>query len=125
MFSSWQNWKIASTGALLGLAGTLFATREPVVTVRQVMNGPARSRATVQGWVEVREPNRFVLHDDTGTIRLEDLPRLVSLPSLAPRRAGSRRGRGGAPRSVARRSAGLHRLPPPPRVCAEIPLRLP
>jgi uncharacterized protein YdeI (BOF family) len=74
MFPSWQNWKIASAGALLGLTGTLFATRVPVVTVRQVLNEPARSRATVQGWVEVREPNRFVLHDKTGAIRLETCP---------------------------------------------------
>jgi hypothetical protein len=74
MLFSWQNWKIASLGALLGLVGTQFATREPVATVRQVMNGSPRSRAAVQGWVEVRESNRFVLHDKTGAIRLETCP---------------------------------------------------
>jgi uncharacterized protein YdeI (BOF family) len=79
-----QCWKIAVVGALLGMTGTLFAAREPTASVREVLARQGSPAVSVEGRVQVQQPNRFILRDRTGAIRLETCPVWYRFLSLRP-----------------------------------------
>ena len=72
--SSVNPWKLGGAAALLGVIVIGLIPREPVVPVRQVIAGGQPRAAVMQGEVDVLRPNRFVLRDGSGEIRLETCP---------------------------------------------------
>jgi hypothetical protein len=77
-------WKLGGAAALIGCIGIGFVPRDPTVTVREAVAGPAARAVVLEGEIEVLRPNRFILRDETGEIRLETCPPWYRLLPLRP-----------------------------------------
>jgi hypothetical protein len=69
-----QHWKLVSAAVVLGGLTISLLPRDPAVTVREVVTGQQTAGVVLSGAVEVLRPNRFLLRDGTGEIRLETCP---------------------------------------------------
>jgi hypothetical protein len=79
-----NSWKIGAAALLLGGIAIGLVPRDPAVTVRQVVADGKPQAAMLEGAVEVLRPNRFLLRDQTGAIRLETCPPWYRLLTLHP-----------------------------------------
>src|SRR5687768_3536787 len=69
-----QHLKLIGAAVLLGGITISMLPRDPAATVREVIAGQEPAGVVLTGAVEVLRPNRFLLRDDTGEIRLETCP---------------------------------------------------
>jgi len=69
-----QPWKLAAAGALLGGVVSALLPRDTALTVQALVAAGQPQVAVLEGEIEVLRPNRFLLRDRTGAIRLETCP---------------------------------------------------
>jgi hypothetical protein len=79
-----QLWKLVGATVLLGGITISLLPRDPMVTVREAIDGPRSVNVVLTGAVETLRPNRFLLRDKTGEIRLETCPPWYRSLSLSP-----------------------------------------
>jgi hypothetical protein len=69
-----NHWKLSGAAVLLGGIVIGLVPREQVVPVQEVIAAARPRAAVLEGEVELLRPNRFLLRDESGEIRLETCP---------------------------------------------------
>jgi len=69
-----QTWKLAAAAVLLGAAAIALVPRDSATTVQAVLAAGRPAVTMLDGEIAVLRPNRFLLRDPTGAIRLETCP---------------------------------------------------
>lgn len=81
---AYKPWKWIGAAVLAGAAVISVVPREPAATVEEVIAGESPRFVALAGTVDVLRPNRFLLRDETGEIRLETCPPWYRPLSLQP-----------------------------------------